>query len=272
MKNALREIYGELPGKPDHLYGEITLRDSSFGGGNHKYEEHRLYAVYGDKKLSFYVRAVIPNGEVKANVIHIETDDKIPNRHTPCEEIADLGYAIFSVSAKELNRADDKFCISRARTFRRGRMTPGDYGMLAYAAGLVRDYISYLYQDRRCAVIGHGILAEAAMLVAAVNKSISCALINGIYNTGETSSLFRDGCPTQASLEYRIGLLSEEILPRKIIFGFAEEDKPSITLPKDAMSFVRDGYSDLTRRDWQRYLKMLDELLVQYKQLCNALR
>ncbi len=264
ISKEIKKIYGREPRVPVHLYGEITLADDGYSGGYARYEERDIIAEYESSTFRFSVKSVMPNASAKAIILHIENEENIPNRHTPCEEIADMGYGVASIFTEKISKPDDrserKTSLAKLSSNGQRQGRAGSLMLYAFAVHLTAECIKHEYPECSVGVIGNGYLAEAALLAAAIYENIDFALLNGISDEKNRYDLFGKEYNGLYKLEERVELLCEFASDKRIIFGFAKDgDLSPISLIKDRKVLLRDGTPDLSLRDWRGFLESKDE-------------
>lgn len=186
VREIITGIYGIMPERPLHLTYENEYSDPSFAAGKATKSGTRLMLDFGDKESILRVTSVIPNrnGSHPA-IINFTTEEHLPNKYLPAEELIDRGYAIFSLCVNDVscNNQDFKSGISNhiART-RRKKDSAGKLTVWAWAILRAVEYVCDLecIDKNAITVAGHGIYARAAMLAAGFDRRVRFVIANGI--------------------------------------------------------------------------------------------
>ncbi len=179
----IERVYGHIPKKPIHLsIEEKDQYDFAAGAAVYQRQNMILETENGDILLPFY--SIIPiKPNKKAAIITINFEDSLPNKFLPAEEIAERGYAIFSICIGDVTDNDANFKSGIYPVLvgsRRKKSAPGKIAMWTYAASLLFDHIKTIDEIDKSAigVSGHGVCAKAALLTAAINEDISFVISN----------------------------------------------------------------------------------------------
>ena len=290
--SIIEQIYGVIPPRPDHLAVDMIGCDESFACGDARLTELEMIMDIGDAAVAMPLRGLIPNSFTPCPaIISLSLDSAIPNRYLPAEELVERGYAIFNldVNAFSSNNADFRSgAAHRVCGSRKKKCAPGKIALWAWAARVVTDYVCKLDEIDKSAIAlcGHGMLAEAAILMAAEDDRITYVIANGLTSNlrirGELGYLFT---PEYDGTADRIGTLIEACAHKVLLIGTAadepfadvEEDLgllkrhcPNKLPDTDATAIplvvegeihyhARGGGEYFSRKDWNLYLDFIDK-------------
>lgn len=202
LEVLLREEYGFLPPAPKALRAEETALDKKFCAGKAPLHTIQLTASCDFGDFSFPVRYFCPkaDGPVPA-VVLLNFRPDVPDRYLPAEEIADAGFAVFSLCYRDVTSDNGDFTDGLAGlVYPEGKRAPNDCGKIdlwAWAALRVFEYALTLPEldHSRISVAGHSRLGKTALLAGALEPRFHCAWSNDSgcggaalarENTGET--------------------------------------------------------------------------------------
>ena len=262
IKSSLEQIYGYMPKRPEHLDVKVSLYDSSFCAGRAVYREYVFTSLVCGKEYSFTARSAILSDRADSPlIIHIDHYGSLPNRYTPCEEILDMGCSVFSF---HIGRDEMVGCRKKRGLFeiggRRGRRRGvGLLVLYAWLAMRITDHAITLPEidTENIYVLGHGELAEAALLCCAHDTRIRGAMASGLSGISTPDAMLygQDHMGGEDECQ-RIERLREHIQPRELYLSYAEGDptlgdvdtlsaQPYVTMHQ------REGGSYLSRGDWR---------------------
>ena len=193
-KTQAAEIYGEIPPKPTHLTLKIEYVDANFAASKARLSNHNILLEIEDKKIPFQVISVIPSSNVKhPAIIFLNSENGIPNKYLPIEELIDRGYAIFSVKMDDVAEPNGNFkakiCGHIARS-RRKKSSAGKIAVWAWTILRTLDLVCDLDEINKdfIALAGHGVGARAAMLAAGYDERAGFVIANCIRTYPTTYS------------------------------------------------------------------------------------
>lgn len=302
IKSYLAEkVFGRIPEPPEHLRADIKAEDKGFGGGVAVLREFELIMALDGREITLPFKSIAPNGEGKyPTFIYIDYDCGVPSKYLPAEEIAERGYAVFCFSYKNVCADDADFKSGIAKYIApRGRKkdAPGKIALWAWAISRVLDYAAnqpYVDEDN-VAVIGHGLLARAALVAGGYDERFKYVILNNLEFGEDYISRPYLFCKnfweiTDAACDH---LALALCVPRHIIVGAAANDcisdnekglcslaalgsayelfgKAGLTysgeMPEEPIALagdnilyrLREGVPYLSRRDWNAYMDYID--------------
>ena len=229
LQILLREEYGFLPPAPQTLTVEETALDKKFCAGKAPLHTVTLTAhcAFGD--FSFPVRYFCPGADAPVPaVVLLNFRPDVPDRYLPAEELADLGYAVFSLCYQDITSDNGDFTTGLAGlVYPEGTRDPhacGKIGLWAWAALRVFEFALTLPEIDHCriSVAGHSRLGKTALLAGALEPRFHCAWANDSGcsgaaisrgNTGETIEAICRKFPYWFCENYRKYVGNEEALP-----------------------------------------------------------
>lgn len=229
LEILLGEEYGTLPPAPIALTAEETALDKKFCAGNAPLHTIQLTAhcAFGD--FSFPVRYFCPKaGSPVPAVVLLNFRPDVPDRYLPAEELADMGYAVFSLCYQDITSDNGDFTNGLASLVypsgKRGVHDCGKIGLWAWAALRVLEYALTLPEldHSRISVAGHSRLGKTALLAGALEPRFYCAWSNDSgcsgaaisrENTGETVEAIYRKFPYWFCENYQKYADNEEALP-----------------------------------------------------------
>ena len=251
QKLLMNEQFGTIPPKPDHMYSEVTSIDESFCAGFAPLRHIKLTFELDGETFSFPIAAVIPKSDKKLPAfVHINFRNAVPDKYMLSEEIADEGFAVFSICYGDVSSDNGDFKNGIAKNLvksRRKGNAPGKIALWAWAAMRVMDYIETLDEidTENVAVVGHSRLGKTALLAGGFderfkyvisNDSGCCGAAIERGKVGETYKVITDVfpywfCPSFVKkagegkeFSFDQNYLLALSVPRTIIIGSAEED------------------------------------------------
>lgn len=304
IKSYLSEsVFGRIPEPPEHLRADIKAEDKCFGGGIAVLREFELVLTVDGREISLPFKSIAPSGEGKyPTFIYIDYDSHVPGKYLPAEEIAERGYAVFCFSYKDVCADGAGFKSGIAKYIApngRKKDSPGKIALWAWAISRVADYaLNQAYVDvDNVAVIGHGLLARAALVAGGYDERIKYVILNNLEFGEDYISrpyLFCKNFWENAVSDFDSLALSL-CVPRHIVIGAAADDCVSdnekglcalaalgsayklfgktglayngevlgapITLAGDSLLYrLREGVPYLCRRDWNAYMDYIDSV------------
>ena len=266
----LISIYGAIPPSPEHLDVKVDWIDCSFAAERARLLKYIFICHSGGKVYEFPAMCAVPSSEGPHPVIiHMDYELGLPSRYTPCEEILDMGYAVLQLSSADLfpeKRGDHTGLarLSRQRGARRsGRLSLYAYGIMRAIDKL--SSMSEIDPDRIC-LVGHGELAEAVLLAAAVDQRVSGVMASGLCGISYLDSgLYGGGYLGGEDECARIERLSERISPKRVLLSFSDGDytlgdPTSLRVYQGLSVHRRSGGSYLGRSEWQILCAELDKI------------
>ena len=199
IETLLREEYGRDLPEPEALFfeeEEQTKPESRFAAGLAPLRRVWAVGTLCGRPFRFPFVAMIPTGEgpypfFVLNNFHAE----VPNRYFPAEEIANKGFAVFSLFYKDVTSDDGDFTDGLAGCLypdgiRRNADDPGKIVMWAWANRRVLDYALRLPQidGENAAVIGHSRLGKTALVTAMLDTRFRYAAANDSGCSGDALS------------------------------------------------------------------------------------
>ncbi len=246
-----KEVFGIMPKRPEHLWGEVKNTDTRFAAGKAVLYSLIIHFEYEGKTGSFPIKAVIPKKQgVFPAFVNIGFEPSVPNKYLPTEEIVDRGYAIFYLYYEDIVKdkcASLKGGIAELIKSGRGRTATGKIAMWAWAASRVADYALSLPEIDKdnLAVIGHSRLGKTALLAGAFDERFNYVISNNSGCTGAALSRGKTGetvanitevfpfwfnkkyteyASKESSLPLDQHFLLGASVPRHILVGSAEDD------------------------------------------------
>ena len=202
LETMLREVYGYLPPKPEHLVFENQGKIfPSCCAGNARCDKIIAHCVVNGKPYSFPFYATVPNdGKKHPFFVHINFRPEIFDRYMPTEELIDNGFAVLSFCHNDVVQDAKGFNTGLARVLyedgKRGPTDPGKIAMWAWASQRVLDYAETIPEelDLNCAIVcGHSRLGKTALLAAATDERFAFACSNNSGCTGAAVSRGKEG-------------------------------------------------------------------------------
>ena len=244
--------YGEIPGKPDHMYVESGEPFKAFAAGKATRTNHTLRFEMDGKSFSFPMMSVIPNGKKKCPAfVFIAFEGGEANKYMPTEEIVERGFALFTFCYKDVSSDDNNFKDGIAKHLvksRRKNTATSKIGLWAWAAMRVMDYIETLADVidlDNVAVIGHSRLGKTALVTGGYDERFKYIISNDSGCCGAAIESGKVGerydristvfpywfCPAfnrdvgaKKTLPFDQNFLMSLSVPRCVIVGSAEED------------------------------------------------
>ena len=244
--------YGEIPGKPDHMFVDENDIHENFAAGKAIRRNLTFRFEMNGKSFSFPAMSVIPKSTEKCPAfVFMSFDGGEANKYMPTEEIVERGYALFTFRYKDVTSDDGDFKNGIAKYLvksRRKSTAPGKIALWAWAAMRVMDYVETLgdiIDLDNVAVIGHSRLGKTALLAGAFDERFSYVISNDSGCAGAALERGKVGeryprisevfpywfCPgfnrdAAAGTEFPFdqNFLVSLSVPRHVIIGSAEED------------------------------------------------
>lgn len=252
-KNILMsEVYGRAVPEPEKLSFEIVKVDKKIAAGKATLYRIMAHAEIEGKPFSFPFMAVLPKDKGPYPFfIHHNFRDLMPDKYTPCEEIIDNGFALFSICYEDVTTDNDDFTNGLAGVLypdgqRHNSDDPGKIMMWAWATRRVLDYAETLpcLDMSRAAVAGHSRLGKTALVTGMLDERFSYVCSNCAGCSGDAITRGKVGehvsdimqkfpfwfCPKYATyvdeekLTFDQHLLLATIAPRTLLIGSAIED------------------------------------------------
>lgn len=171
----------------------------------------------GDASLAFVVIGKSENAE-----------DEIP-----LTDILYMGHRVIYLPAEEISSFKGGLRLSADKLFlpkRRGRYSAGKIMLWAYGIMLAADYLSFTANESlRLVATGHGILAEAALLAAAMDKRFFSAAVSSPHLTHRSAQFLPELLYSpnyDKSIAKPEAEIFGEIFPRKVIIVYSENSVP----------------------------------------------
>ena len=192
--NSAVNIYGRLPLRPDHLYVK-TLSEEDINEDGAVLRKHELICEYGNELCSFPFRLLTPTESAPARtVVYMSSGEDERGQLFPYNEILDMGISVFEFSTEEVVSLSDGIRRRVPNTLlgkRRGPTSAGKLAIYAYLASRILDYALTLSEaDGGIAVVGRGILAEAALISCAYDQRFTGAALLDFGSDTEGVDLF----------------------------------------------------------------------------------
>ncbi len=180
-----REEYGYLPSIPYTIETEVVPSDRLLGGGTAENYVVKLTVTMNGRSHTFPLYCVIPTENRPAPaILLINFRPGVPDEYLPAEEIADNGFAVFSLCYNDVTKDNGDFTDGLAGIFYNGRergpSDPGKISLWAWAAGRAIDYILSLtcIDHNNLAVAGHSRLGKTALWTAANDARVTMIFAN----------------------------------------------------------------------------------------------
>ena len=180
-----KEEYGYLPDIPYSVDTEVIPSGRLLGGGTAENYVTKLTVHMNGKAHTFPLYCVIPTAVRPAPaILLINFRGGVPDEYLPAEEIADNGFAVFSLCYNDVTMDNGDFTDGLAGIFyngrRRGPTDPGKISLWAWAASRAIDYILSLscIDHRNLAVAGHSRLGKTALWTAANDPRVTMIFAN----------------------------------------------------------------------------------------------
>ncbi len=180
-----QEEYGVLPGPADGVEYEVIPGERMFGGGTAEAYQVRITVRFGGRSHSFPLYCMIPTASRPCPAfLLVNFRPGIPDAYLPAEEIADNGFAVFSLCYNDVTKDNDDFTDGLAGLLYQGRVRgasdPGKISMWAWAAMRAMDYIQTLVciDKRNIGIVGHSRLGKTALWAAANDARFSFIFAN----------------------------------------------------------------------------------------------
>ena len=244
--------YGEIPGKPEHMYVQSGEPFNTFAAGKATRTNHVLKFEMDGKSFSFPMMSVIPNGKKNCPAfVFIAFEGGEANKYMPTEEIVERGFALFTFNYNDVSSDDNNFKDGIARYLvksRRKNTATSKIGLWAWAAMRVMDYVETLGEVidlDNVAVIGHSRLGKTALVAGGHDQRFKYVISNDSGCCGAAIESGKVGerydristvfpywfCPA-FNRDVRAGIplpfdqnfLMSLSVPRCVIVGSAEED------------------------------------------------
>ena len=244
---AFDKIYGSIPKKPLHLDIDPIMEDDGFAAGRATYRKDFLIIETEEAVIKIPFTSVIPQSSKPIPaIISLNFERNVPNKFLPAEEIADRGYALFSLSIDDISTNDANYKTGVYRQLVKSRKknnSPGKIAIWAYVASVLCDHIYTLsaIDKSKIGISGHHTCALAAILAAGIDEKINFVIANNalaafspmanLENIGSVMAydhpyLF---CPTfaQDPLNQCPLVMMELCKGKKLLIGCAEDDMRS---------------------------------------------
>lgn len=292
-KHLAKSVYGVIPSRPEHLSAEVVSDDQSFGGGIGVVRSLNLRLTIDGEVISLPMHSVVPNREGKfPTFIYIDYESCVPSKYLPAEEIVERGYAVFCISVSDVPEK----LIKKLTPNKRRKDSPGKIAILSWLISRIADYAMHqsCVDGDNLAVIGHGLLARAALVAGGYDERFKYVILNN-FEFGEKylsrPELFakrfyegEDGCCDELALALcvprtiMVGAAINDVISdcekemsallaldeAYALFGkggFACEVKTDekMLAESDSISYhLREGVPYLSRRDWNVYMDYID--------------
>ena len=180
-----REEYGYLPDVPYTMEIREEPGERLFGGGTAELWKTILTVGMNGGSHSFPLYCMVPvkNRPCPA-VLLVNFRPGIPDSYLPAEELADNGFAVFSLCYNDVTKDNGDFDDGLAGLFYGGRpragADPGKISLWAWAASRALDYILTLpgVDPRNVAAAGHSRLGKTALWAAANDLRFTAVFAN----------------------------------------------------------------------------------------------
>lgn len=268
--------YGYIPEKPDHLCVKTLSENTNFCAGKAPLKELEFTVTVGKKSYTFPVFSIIPKDKKNLPAfVSLNFDDQAANKYLPVEEICDRGFAVFALGCERITKDNPDMKDGIAPLFvgkRRKISDPGKIAMWAWCAMRIMDYVFFLDGIDRdsIALIGHGLLGDAALLAGAFDERFKYVIKNGYgaWKIGE--HLFCKRYQSCQSKQDKSLILKDSLAflvsPRHLMVGYGEEEDyksefSSAGLCRCSVNHhVRRGGSYLSREDWNIYMDFIQKM------------
>lgn len=190
-----REAYGVTPPAPAAVRAEVTDRWDSFAG-KAVCEKVRLSFDTPGGTFTFPVRLVAPRADAPVPVfLTLAFRAEIPNEYLPAEEIIDHGFAICNVCYADISSDSAEPDGLAAMYPRDAQHGWGKFGVWAFAASRVMDYLLTRPEldQARVAVCGHSRLGKAALWAGAQDERFAMVIANESGCSGAALSRGKTG-------------------------------------------------------------------------------
>jgi hypothetical protein len=188
-----QEEYGFLPDVPYAMGTEDVPSNRLLGGGTAENYVVKMTVTMNGRSHTFPLYCVVPTENRPAPaILLINFRPGVPDEYLPAEEIADNGFAVFSLCYNDVTKDDDDFTDGLAGLYYNGRergpSDPGKISLWAWAASRAIDYILTLtsVDHRNLAVAGHSRLGKTAMWTAVNDPRVTMVFANESGCSGST--------------------------------------------------------------------------------------
>ncbi len=233
IKKLLSEReYGEIPGKPDHMYvsvnGDVYDR---FAAGKAERKNLTFKFEKDGKEFSFPAMSIIPKNKKNCPAfVYIDFDGGEANKYMPSEEIVERGFALFTFKYHDVSRDNNDFKDGIAKYLvksRRKNTAPGKIALWAWAAMRLMDYIETLgdvIDLDNVAVIGHSRLGKTALVTGGFDSRFKYVISND------------SGCAGAAMERGKVGeryAIISEVFPYWFCPAFNRDAAAGVDMPFD---------------------------------------
>lgn len=300
IKFLSESVYGYMPSRPEHLRGALVAEDSDFCGGEALIQSIDLILTLEGEEVKLPIKLTMPSGDGKfPTFIHINYRADVPDKFLPAEEIAERGFAVFSLCYKDIcgeERGFDSGIARKIVKMRKRKDSPGKIALWSWGILRVIDFaLNQPFVDgENIAVIGHGILAKSVMLAGGIDERIKYVILNN-STFGNTDLLLKSPelyCPRFQDID-EIGhdeMTLSLCAGKYIMIGSGAYDcftdrkaelnairsiagdfgiLPCDALPEDKAILSRGKIMHLTqerkaflgRREWNAYMDFIDSVM-----------
>ncbi len=177
--------YGILPGCADCVEYTVIPQNRMFGGGTAEVYQVNITVYFNGLSHCFPLYCMIPTAKRPCPAfLLINFRPGIPDAYLPAEEIADHGFAVFSLCYQDVTKDNADFNDGLAGLIYQGcarkAFDPGKISLWAWAAMRAMDYIQSLVciDKRNIGIVGHSRLGKTALWAAANDPRFSFVFAN----------------------------------------------------------------------------------------------
>ncbi len=246
--NKAREIYGEIPPRPDHLYVK-TISEVDFNSDGAILRRYELECEYGGEFLSFpFISLTHTGGEKRPALIHINYASDILSISTVYESVLNLGFNIFEFGCDDVSELHGEIRSGVCRALlgkRRGHRSAGKLAAYAWAASRILDFVAALPEisTERLSIAARGCLAEAALLAGALDQRFSDTALASLDTEAEVNDLFSIKYKNIRPPRERLTDLLPLLKGRGLHMRYLTEDAPTDFINKATLRCGANLYS-----------------------------